>query len=74
MSRAYYLQPTAGKIQLDLGDSSAQHAEAAVADREEADRKALQDGADRPLGSLNRLGPPARCPFSSLFWVGGFPY
>ena len=21
-----------------------------------------------------QLGPPARCPFSSLFWLGGFPY
>ena len=21
-----------------------------------------------------RLGPPARCPFSPLFWLGGFPY
>ena len=20
------------------------------------------------------LGPPARCPFSTLFWLGGFPY
>ncbi|CAJ1426835.1 unnamed protein product [Effrenium voratum] len=72
MTRAYYLQPTAGKIQLDLGDSSAQHAEAAVADREEADRKALQDLAsvDRrpvpnnfaPLGGWPSLVAPAKTP------------
>ena len=36
--------------------------------------RARQEGPVSTWGSLISLGPPARCPFSPRFWLGGFPY